>query len=105
MRLIVRSLMSLRRDTSVCVMPPNRVPSSTKYESRFFEDPGTPDSLAAHLGLSLPAQAGGAIFRALERGNVEAHIARMDRLPGILQDRVSGDQLDPQTHWHTHHAG
>jgi hypothetical protein len=29
----------------------------------------------------------------------------MDRLPGILQDRVSGDRLDPQTHWHTHHAG
>ena len=29
----------------------------------------------------------------------------MDRLPGILQDRISGDLLDPQTHWHTHHAG
>ena len=59
-----------------------------EYESRFFEDPATPDALAAHLGLSLPAHAGAAIFRALERGNVEAHIARMDRLPGILQDRV-----------------
>ncbi len=75
------------------------------YESCFFEDAATPEAVAAHLGLSLPPQAGAKIFQVLERGNVEAHIARMDRIPGILQDRVSGDLLDPQTHWHTHHAG
>jgi hypothetical protein len=75
------------------------------YESRFFDDPETPDALAAHLGLPLAPQSGVKISQALVRDNVEAHIARMDRLPGILQDRVSGDRLDPQTHWHTHHAG
>ena len=75
------------------------------YETRFFEQPETVPALAAHLGLNTPATACGEIFASLGREAVEQHIARLPTLPGILQDIKSGDRLDPQTHWHTHHAG
>jgi hypothetical protein len=45
------------------------------------------------------------IFDANRREEVEKYIAKMPRMQGVLQDRVSGDRLDPRTHWHTHHAG
>jgi hypothetical protein len=75
------------------------------YEQKFFENPATPANIATHLGLNPAPAACAQIFEALKRENVEKHIARMPTLPGILQDRISGDRLDPQTHWHTHHAG
>jgi hypothetical protein len=75
------------------------------YEQKFFENPATPANIATHLGLNPPPTACAQIFESLKRENVEKHIARMPTLPGILQDRISGDRLDPQTHWHTHHAG
>jgi hypothetical protein len=75
------------------------------YESGFFGDERTLERIAAHLDLTVPKADRRRIFAALQRGQVESFIAGMPRLPGVLQDRVSGDLLDPQTHWHTHHAG
>jgi len=75
------------------------------YETRFFERAETLPELAAHLGLNTPPAACEEIFSSLSREAVEQHIARLPELPGILQDIKSGDRLDPQTHWHTHHAG
>jgi hypothetical protein len=75
------------------------------YESGFFGDGGTLVRIAAHLGLTVPDADRQSIFAALQRGQVENFIAGLPRLPGVLQDRKSGDLLDPQTHWHTHHAG
>jgi hypothetical protein len=75
------------------------------YESGVHEQPATAASIAAHLGLSLPAAARDRIFDGLTRGRVEAYIATLPGRPGILQERASGDLLDPATHWHSHHAG
>ncbi len=75
------------------------------YESRFHEQPAAISAFAAHLGLNPSPQACASIFEQLQRKNVEKYIAQMPRMPGILQNRESGDLLDPRTHWHTHHAG
>jgi hypothetical protein len=75
------------------------------YEGRFFEKPETLAALDGVLGLNTAAAARQVIFDRLRRGEVEKHIANMPRMAGVLQDRVSGDMLDPRTHWHTHHAG
>ncbi len=75
------------------------------YETGFSNDPATLGRVAAHLGYPLDAAAQQRIFDANKREEVEKYIATMDKLPGTLQDRVSGDRLDPRTHWHTHHAG
>jgi hypothetical protein len=75
------------------------------YESRFFEQVGTVARVDAHLGWTTDAAARDAIFGGLRRAAVDAYIARLPALPGVLQDRASGDMLDPRTHWHTHHAG
>ncbi len=75
------------------------------YESGFFKNPEMPAWLAAWLGVTLAPPAAAAIFAANQREAVEKHIAGLDRLPDVLTDRVSGDRLDPRTHWHSHHAG
>jgi hypothetical protein len=75
------------------------------YESLFFEKPETLSAVDARLGLNTTAPSRQPIFDRLLRAEVEKHIANMPRLPGMLQDRISGDMLDPATHWHTHHAG
>jgi hypothetical protein len=75
------------------------------YESGFCQNPEGLQKIASHLGLALGEAARNAIFAGLQRQAVESHIAKLPSLPGVLQDRVSGDMLDPQTHWHTHHAG
>jgi len=75
------------------------------YESGFFEEPGTLDRIAAHLGLTLESADRDRIFAGNRRSEVEKHIAGLDRLPGALQERTSGDRLDPVTHWHSYHAG
>jgi hypothetical protein len=75
------------------------------YESGFFDDERTLDRIAAQLDLNVPEADRRKIFAALQRGQVETYISGLPRLPGVLQDRISGDLLDPQTHWHTHHAG
>lgn len=75
------------------------------YERRFFEDAGTLAVIDRHLGYATAAEKLQAIFESMRRGEVEKHIARLPSLPGVLQDRVSGDMLDPGTHWHTHHSG
>jgi hypothetical protein len=75
------------------------------YESGFSAEPATVGRIAAHLGYQLEPAAAQKIFDANRREEVEKYIAKMDRMPGVLQDRVSGDRLDPRTHWHTHHAG
>ena len=75
------------------------------YESKFFENEKMPEILAAHVGVTLGGGMGAKIFKALRREEVESYIATLPTRPGVLQDRKSGDRLDPQTHWHTHHAG
>jgi hypothetical protein len=75
------------------------------YETGFSTESGTLERAAAHLGYKLEPAAAQRIFDANRREEVEKYIATMDRMPGTLQDRVSGDRLDPRTHWHTHHAG
>jgi hypothetical protein len=75
------------------------------YESKFYENETMPDILAAHVGVTLGGGMGAKIFKALRREEVESYIATLPGRPGVLQDRKSGDRLDPQTHWHTHHAG
>jgi hypothetical protein len=75
------------------------------YENRFFEDFETLAAVDRHLGYATAPEKRRAIFEGLRRDQVEKHIAKLPSLPGVLQDRVSGDLLDPDTHWHTHHAG
>jgi hypothetical protein len=75
------------------------------YESGFPAQPATASAIAAHIGLSLPPAEMARIFEGLQREKVEAYIATLPRLPGVLQERQSGDLLDPRTHWHTHHSG
>jgi len=75
------------------------------YESGFFEQPDRVRQIAAHLGWQITESECDEIFSAMRRENVEAYIAKLPQMSGVLQDRVSGDMLDPQTHWHTHHAG
>jgi len=75
------------------------------YESNFFDDPGTLDRIAGHLGLCLTGSDRDRIFASNRRSEVEKHIAGLDCLPGALRERNSGDLLDPVTHWHSYHAG
>jgi hypothetical protein len=75
------------------------------YESGFFDKPETVMRVAGHLGYALTDEQAAEIFNGMNRAAVEKYIAEMPKLSGILQDRVSGDRLDPRTHWHTHHAG
>ena len=76
-----------------------------QYESGFFEDPRTIRNLAEILGYQLPEEIVQRIFKGLQRAEVEKYIAGLPKRPGVLQDRISGDLLDPATQWHTHHAG
>jgi hypothetical protein len=76
-----------------------------QYESGFFEDPQTVQKLAGILGYQLPEEVAQRIFNGLKRAEVEKYIASLPKQAGVLQDRISGDLLDPATQWHTHHAG
>jgi hypothetical protein len=75
------------------------------YEDEFYQDTLTLDRIAAHLGVDLAEPDRHRIFASMQRTEVERYISHFDRLPGVLYDRLSGDRLDPKTHWHTHHAG
>lgn len=75
------------------------------YETGFFEDPATLAKLAGWAGYPLDAMNAERIFAGNQRKEVEKYIAGLPKLRGVLQDRVSGDRLDPRTHWHSHHAG
>jgi hypothetical protein len=75
------------------------------YESGFAAQPATATAIAAHLGFALEAAEISRVFESLRREKVEAYIATLPTRPGVLQERVSGDLLDPSTHWHTHHSG
>jgi len=75
-----------------------------RYEAGFVDDPATLDRLAARLGAVLPADEGSRLFAVTRRREVERHIAGMARKSGVLINKESGDLLDPQTHWHSHHA-
>ena len=75
------------------------------YEFGFATNPGTPARLAGWADYQLPAAAAQRIFEANSRQEVEKFVAQLPKLRGVLQDRVSGDRLDPRTHWHSHHAG
>ncbi len=76
-----------------------------RYETGFFDAPETISQAAAHLGLAADMATSQAIFTANRRAAVEQLIAALPARPNIMQDDVSGDLLDPQTQWHTHHAG
>jgi hypothetical protein len=75
------------------------------YESRFFENEESLARIEIALGMGMEAAVRSTLFGSMQRAHVEAHIAKFPTMRGVLQDRVSGDMLDPRTHWHTHHAG
>jgi len=75
------------------------------YETEFFNDMRTVTLVASHLGYGITDEAAQHIFAATSRPEVEKHIANMHKKTGVLRDKLSGDLLDPQTQWHTHHAG
>ena len=75
------------------------------YETRFFDDPATMHTLARITGCAISEQAAQECCNRLSRASVEKLIAQLPAQKGVLQDRISGDFLDPQTQWHTHHAG
>jgi hypothetical protein len=75
------------------------------YEDRFFETASTVQMVARRLGYDLSETAAQTIFDRLDRAAVERHIAGLPAQKNVLRDPASGDFLDPQTHWHTHHAG
>jgi hypothetical protein len=102
----VRALTHVDASARLCVRFANDKRSVFwPYESRFFENEESLTRIEAALGVRLEAASRSALFGAMRREQVEAHIAKLPTLPGVLQDRVSGDMLDPRTHWHTHHAG
>lgn len=76
-----------------------------RYEAGFFNTDETVKRVAVHLGYNITDETAQRIFAATSRPEVEKYIASMHKQSGILQDKVSGDLLDPQTQWHTHHAG
>jgi len=78
---------------------------SFRYETGFAADPETVRTIAEHLGYQLKDTAAQSIFASLTRAEVERHITKMPKLPGILRDKLSGDLLDARTQWHSHHAG
>jgi hypothetical protein len=75
------------------------------FESGFAQSSASVARVAAHLGYPPDPDAEARIFAAHQRQEIEKHIAGLDRMPGALMDPISGDRLDPHTHWHTHHAG
>ncbi len=75
------------------------------YEDGFAATMATVPELADWAGYRLTASAAARIFAANRREEVETYIASLPKLRGVLQDRISGDRLDPRTHWHSHHAG
>ena len=101
-----RALPLVRAASRLCMgFSRDRRAALWQFESGFAADPGTPARIAAWADYKLPTAAAQRIFEANSRQEVEKHIAQLPKLPGVLQDRLSGDRLDPRTHWHTHHAG
>jgi hypothetical protein len=75
------------------------------YETHFFDRSETLLRLARILGCAISDDAATACFDRLTRPAVEKLIEQLPNRKGVLYDRLSGDFLDPQTQWHTHHAG
>jgi hypothetical protein len=75
------------------------------YGTGFFAGQNAVRDIAKHIGYELTDQQAATVAAALDRKSVETYIAKLPQMGGVLQDRISGDRLDPQTHWHTHHAG
>jgi len=75
------------------------------YETKFFDNPKTLTTLNDFLALQTPPDALANIFANSRRDRIDAYIAALPTKPGVLQERTTGDLLDPETHWHTHHAG
>jgi len=76
-----------------------------QYETGFFEDTRTVGAVAEHLGYKLEKDVILAIYKSLTRSEVERHIQKMPKMPGILKSTEAGDLLDTKTQWHSHHAG
>jgi len=74
------------------------------YEERFFENTATIPALAKLLGYDVPKGAMDGIFASLTRAAVEKYIKTLPGKPGVLMNPAMHDYLDPETHWHTHHA-
>jgi len=76
-----------------------------RYESEFFERPDIFDEFSALFGKSLSPQQRGKLFEESRRAVIDAKIARLAELPTSITDARSGDVVDTQTQWHSHHAG
>jgi hypothetical protein len=83
----------------------DRRASLFRYEDRFFDELATVQTIAAALGQPARHAVAQEIFDRLGRQEINEYIAGLPQRTGMLQDRASGDFLDPQTHWHSHHAG
>ena len=101
-----RALDHVHRATSLCVkFAPDQRAKLYHYETKFFDDPKTLPQLAECLALATPLESLAHIFKNARRENIEKYISTLPTKPGILRERITGDLLDPETHWHTHHSG
>jgi hypothetical protein len=76
-----------------------------RYETAFFDDPEILDQFAGLFNKTLNAAQRRKIFEQSRRDIIDAKIARLHELPTSLADPRSGDVVDTQTQWHTHHGG
>ena len=101
-----RALDYVHKATALCVrFAPDRRAKVLHYETAFFDDPKTLTAFNDFLALQTPPQTLAQIFANSRRETIETYIASLPTKPGVLQERTTGDLLDPETHWHTHHAG
>ena len=76
-----------------------------RYDDGYPDDPATLDRIAVAMGAGLTQADRGRIFDGSRRTAVEQMIGGLPSLPGAILHPPSGDIHDPQTQWHTHHAG
>ncbi len=75
------------------------------YERGFTEQPETFDRLAAAFGGTLPLPARESLFAGTRRHMIEDRISKLENAPTRWRNPATGDLVDTDTQWHTHHAG
>jgi len=75
------------------------------YEREFTERPETFDRLAHSFGGILPPPARERLFAGTRRHIIEGRIAKLEDSPTTWRNPTTGDLVDTDTQWHTHHAG
>jgi len=102
----LRALTLVEQSAALCAsFAKDRRAKIFRYETDFSQRSETVIEIADHLGYKIEKHVAEAIHHALTRGEVEKYIHKLPHKHGILRDRISGDLLDPETQWHSHHAG